>query len=224
MVFLGEAGCGKSEIAVNLALHLAAREDKPVHFYDLDMTQPLFRSRDAAELLEASGVQVHFEQQFMDAPTLPGGVRKLLLDTSCYTILDVGGDYIGARAIGGYAGILNREETAVCYVVNPYRPWSMDMTHIDGVLSQILNVSHVQLRKLLFIGNPNLGLHTTAEDVRVGVCRIQETLGQTVPVSLLCAKRELCGALPEIPLLPLTLWLSYEWEEQCDEPTMAQAI
>ena len=47
VVFLGEAGCGKSEIAVNLALRLAAGE-RPVHFFDLDMTKPLFRSRDAA--------------------------------------------------------------------------------------------------------------------------------------------------------------------------------
>ena len=50
-VFFGEAGCGKSEIAVNLALALAAKGDRPVRFFDLDMTKPLFRSRDVAETL-----------------------------------------------------------------------------------------------------------------------------------------------------------------------------
>ena len=77
-VFLGEAGCGKSEIAVNLALRLAALGEKPVHFFDLDMTKPLFRSREVAEELEKRGVSVHFEEQFMDAPTTVGGPELLL--------------------------------------------------------------------------------------------------------------------------------------------------
>ena len=100
-VFLGEAGCGKSELALDLALLLARTERRQVHFFDLDMTKPLFRSRDRAELLERAGVQVHFEEQFMDAPTLTGGVGRLLRDPSAAAVLDVGGDYIGARSIGG---------------------------------------------------------------------------------------------------------------------------
>ncbi len=37
-VLLGEAGSGKSEIALNLAAHLAQCQPLPVHFFDLDMT------------------------------------------------------------------------------------------------------------------------------------------------------------------------------------------
>lgn len=70
-VFLGEAGCGKSELAVHLALSLAG-QGREVHFFDLDQTKPLMRSRDAQELLEGAGVTVHFERQTADAPT-PGG-------------------------------------------------------------------------------------------------------------------------------------------------------
>ena len=55
-VFLGEAGCGKSELAINLALALAKKGAKPVHFFDLDMTKPLFRSRDQADFLSSQGV------------------------------------------------------------------------------------------------------------------------------------------------------------------------
>ena len=62
--FLVEAGCGKSELAINLALSLAAQGERPVHFFDLDMTKPLFRSRDQGAFLEANGVTVHFEEQF----------------------------------------------------------------------------------------------------------------------------------------------------------------
>ena len=67
VVFLGEAGSGKSEIALNFAQALAELGGKPVHFFDLDMTKPLFRSRDRREALEALGVEVHYEAQFMDA-------------------------------------------------------------------------------------------------------------------------------------------------------------
>ena len=67
-VFLGEAGCGKSEISVNLALRLAEQGDRPVYFFDLDMTKPLFRSREMAAPLEERGISVRFQEQFMDAP------------------------------------------------------------------------------------------------------------------------------------------------------------
>ena len=107
VVFLGEAGSGKSEIALNFAQALAELGGKPVHFFDLDMTKPLFRSRDRREALETLGVEVHYEAQFMDAPTLTGGVRQRLNDPHCCAVLDVGGDYIGARSIGGYLSLIH---------------------------------------------------------------------------------------------------------------------
>ena len=157
VVFLGEAGSGKSEIALNFAQALAELGGKPVHFFDLDMTKPLFRSRDRREALEALGVEVHYEAQFMDAPTLTGGVRQRLNDPHCCAVLDVGGDYIGARSIGGYAPLLNRDGTTVYYVINPFRPWSATLEHIDQVLGETLGVSHVELARLRLVGNPNLG-------------------------------------------------------------------
>ena len=48
-VFIGEAGSGKSEIAINFAVNLARIADRPVHFFDMDQTKPLFRSRDVKE-------------------------------------------------------------------------------------------------------------------------------------------------------------------------------
>ena len=79
IVFLGEAGCGKSELAVHLALELAS-QGQAVHFFDMDQTKPLMRSRDAESLLEKAGVTVHFERQSADAPTQAGGLIPLLLE------------------------------------------------------------------------------------------------------------------------------------------------
>ena len=72
----------------------------------------------------------------MDAPTVTGGVMKLLRDPDVYVVMDVGGDYIGARSIGGYAPLLNAPSTVVYYIINSYRAWSMDIDHIDQVLGR----------------------------------------------------------------------------------------
>lgn len=213
-VLIGEAGGGKSEIAINLALSLAARGDKPVHLYDLDMTKPLFRSRDQAGFLRENGVDFHYEEQFYDAPTVAGGVSRLLRDENCYTVLDVGGDYIGARSIGGYAPLLNTPGTIVWYVINPYRPWSMDLDHIDKVLGQVLGVSHVQLDRLRMIGNPNLGQETTAEDVTEGAKKLAEMIGPYKGIDFFAVRRELSGQVSGLlpaPVWPIDLRLTYEW-------------
>ena len=213
-LFLGEAGCGKSEIAVNLALALAAEGRRPVHFFDLDMTKPLFRSRDVSAMLTDAGVNVHFETQFMDAPTLVGGPSVLLRDPDCYTILDAGGDYIGAWAVGVYAPLLRQTDTAAFYVVNPFRPWSAELRHIDGVLSQVLGAAHLPLEALTFVGNPNLGAATAAADVREGLARLRETLGACVPIPFACVREELWPmADAETPLVPIKLYFTYPWEQ-----------
>lgn len=215
-VFIGEAGSGKSEIAINFALSLERFGDRAVHFYDLDMTKPLFRSRDQAAFLMEQNIHFHFEEQFYDAPTVVGGVNRLMRDESCYTVLDVGGDYIGARAIGGYAPLLNAPGTVVWYVINPYRPWSMDIEHIDRVLSETLGVSHVQIDKLRLLGNPNLGPGTEAADVISGAEKLTEMVGPYKPVDFFCAREDLTGALDGAlpgPLFPIRLYLTYEWVE-----------
>ena len=213
-VFLGEAGCGKSELALDLALLLARTEQRQVHFFDLDMTKPLFRSRDRAELLERAGVQVHFEEQFMDAPTLTGGVGRLLRDPSAAAVLDVGGDYIGARSIGGFAPQLNQPSAAVFYVTNAYRPWSDTIEHIDGTLGRILGVSHVKLTQLFLAANPNNGASTTLNEVVEGFRRTNALVREYLPLSFACVREELWAeaarALP-IPVFPLRLALTYPW-------------
>lgn len=213
-VFVGEAGSGKSEVAMTFARRLARRADLPVHFFDLDMTKPLFRSRDAAARLEADGVAVHFMEQFMDAPTLVGGVVPMLRDPACLTVLDVGGDYIGARSIGGFAPQLNRPDTGVLYVVNAFRPWSDTIEHIDGTLGKILGVSHVRLDQLSLVSNPNNGVTTTLEEFLEGHRRTVELVGPYLPVAFACAREEIAGEAAravDAPVLPLRLELVYPW-------------
>ncbi len=212
IVLLGEAGCGKSELAINLSLALL-QTGKPVHLFDLDMTKPLFRSRDERQQIEERGVHFHFEEQFADAPTVTGGVVRALKDTDCYTILDVGGDYIGARAVGGYAPYVNREDTVVFYIINPFRPWSGVSENAGSVFSQILAVSHIHPEKICFIGNPNLGKGTTLEDVLTGYEMLLQIVDRdAVDCVAVCKELEeqVAEKLP-VPVFPVERYLVYQW-------------
>ncbi len=65
-IITGHYGTGKTELAVNLALALAA-EGSRVMLADLDIVNPYFRSRERRPLLEQAGVQVI--SSFRSAPT-----------------------------------------------------------------------------------------------------------------------------------------------------------
>ena len=188
--------------------------DKPVHFFDMDMTKPLFRSRDVIGEIERMGIIFHHEEQFYDAPTIVGGVNLHLKDDSCYVVMDVGGDYIGARSIGGYAPKLNKDNTLVYYVLNAYRPWSDNIDHIDHTLGQILGVSHIQLGQIHMVSNPNNGITTTAEEFEEGNKRMSEMVTPYIAVDFACVREDLYDQVKdrcEVPLMPIRLYLTYEW-------------
>lgn len=213
-IFLGEAGSGKSEIAINFAMYLKKRETKPVHFFDMDMTKPLFRSRDIREQLEQAGIEFHYEQQFMDAPTLVGGVKELLRRQDCYVVMDVGGDHIGARSIGGIMMGYQRNNTVVYYVLNAFRPWSDDMDHIDGTLGEILGVSHIGVEELHFINNPNIGYATRTDEVVDGCQRMESLVTPYRPIDFACVHETLwqeAKTRMDVELFPLHLYLTYPW-------------
>lgn len=216
-VFLGEAGSGKSEIAINLAMDLARNCNKKVHFFDMDMTKALFRSRDLRGELEKAGIEFHYEKQYMDAPTLVGGVNYLLKNKDSIVIMDVGGDYIGARSIGGFAPMLNKEDTLVYYVLNALRPWSYDIEHIDETLGQILGVSHINLTQIKLIDNPNNGVTTTTNEYLQGSRDMMETVTPYMPIEFSCVMEDLYDEVKELaklPLVPVHLYLTYQWMDE----------
>ena len=213
-VFLGEAGSGKSEVAVNLAYYLKENQEMPVHFFDMDMTKPLFRSRDLCDEMEQAGIVFHYEEQFYDAPTMVGGVSRILRDPECFTLLDVGGDHIGARAIGAYAPLLKEDDCYIAYVLNSYRPWSTGIEAIDRTLGLILGASHLGVANLHMIDNSNLGPETTVEESLAGYEKTVRDVSPYMPVEGSCARKEIAAEAAERSgreIFPLTLHLAYPW-------------
>ena len=100
-LFAGHYGSGKTNIAVNYALHLA-KEGKKVCIGDLDIVNPYFRTKDSAATLDAAGVELispQFANTNVDLPALPAEAYRLVEDKSIYAIMDIGGDDRGAYAL-----------------------------------------------------------------------------------------------------------------------------
>ena len=213
-VFVGEAGSGKSEIAINFAIGMAGLSDKKIHFFDMDQTKPLFRSRDVKECLIEKGIEFHYQEQFFDAPTIPGGVRELLADENAIVILDVGGDHIGSRLIGAFAPFLNRPNTQNFFVINGYRPWSKNLITIDGTMARVLGMAHIKLENVSIMSNPNVGITTTAEEVLAGQEKVSDMISEYFRIDYLCAMDSLCPQIEDkmdVPLIQVKLYLTYEW-------------
>lgn len=210
-IFIGEAGSGKSEIVLNTAVKLAEKFGKKVDLFDMDQTKPLFRSRDLKDAFAAKGVDIHYQEQMLDAPAMVGGVASSLLGDG-YTLLDIGGGDQAAKFAGGYSHILRRDDCVPVYVVNPYRPWTKTIESLDATMSYILR--SVRLNRIYILGNPNLGYHTSIEDFMDGVNRMDELLSEYTTVKSVCARREIyeeAKAATDKYVEPLDLYLTYEW-------------
>lgn len=209
-VFLGEAGSGKTQIAINFALALAAEQPAPVQLFDMDQTKTSFRARDFSESLSSEGVTVRWQPQFLDAPTVASGVSESLRDKRCFTLLDVGGGHYGSHMIGQFAQNLRNLDTEVIYILNPYRPWSRRRGDIDATMAHITASSALSIDSFIF--NPNIGMQTSPELVLSGLRELKALMPEH-KAKLITVEASLCGAvLPRVdsPILPLRL-SAYSW-------------
>jgi len=210
LVFIGETGCGKTEASLNFAIALAAG-NKPVHFFDMDQTKPLFRARDSAKVLEAAGVTVHYQAQLLDLPTLVPAVNEILADPGVYVVMDVGGSEQGARMIAQFNARLNAADATAILIINPYRPWTGDP---DGIAAATARVSRSsRIGSVRIACNPALGLGTTAEEAVLGSRKLTELLG--TPPDFTMAREEISAyvaAQVREPVVPLHIYIRYPWQ------------
>lgn len=213
-IFLGETGSGKSEIALHWALRLAG-SGKPVRFFDMDQTKPLFRSREAVDLLRENNVMLETGYQFLDSPIIPNAVLEKIKDPASIAILDVGGNVVGARVIGQLAEAWG-DPVAAYFVVNCFRPFSSGEGDLAQGLEAIARAARV--RSVSVICNPNFGEQTTLADVVGGYKQTAVMLQETgyVP-AFLAAPAELAASvqdeLPHVAVFGVARCIRAPWEK-----------
>ena len=210
-LFAGHYGSGKTNIAVNYALHLAA-EGKQVCIADLDIVNPYFRTKDSAKVLEAAGIHLispQFANSNVDLPALPAEAYRLVTDRTTYGIMDIGGDDRGAYALGRYVpGILEENNYRMIFVANASRPLTRTPEDAMEVMGEIEAACGLKFTDL--VNNTNLGDLTTAETV-MGSQEYMEKLSKLsgLPIFATTAKTDVAAQLELPDILPLTLQEKY---------------
>ena len=196
-LFAGHYGSGKTNIAVNYALTLAA-EGKKVCIGDLDIVNPYFRTADSQKQLEAAGIELvtsHYTNSNVDLPALPAEAYRLVQDKSCYGIMDIGGDDRGAYALGRYVPYIKAEnDYRMAFVANCYRPLTRTADEALEVMREI--EAACKLNFTCIVNNSNLGPETNAQTVLDSLDFI-EKLSQLsgLPIWLHTAEQSVADAL-----------------------------
>ena len=212
-LFAGHYGSGKTNIAVNYALHLA-REGLAVTVADLDIVNPYFRTADSKKELEAAGVRLilpQFANSNVDLPALPAEAYSLLADKRRYGIMDIGGDDRGAYALGRYVpGIRAEDDYRMVFVTNCYRPLTRTAEDAMEVMGEIENACGLRFTHI--VNNSNLGTETTAETVLASLPFVEELSKRSgLPVWLHTVREDLAAQVKEqiSNVLPLRLQEKY---------------
>jgi RecA/RadA recombinase len=167
-VFVGHFGSGKTEIALNRALDLAASGER-VTIADLDVVKPYFRTRAARAILSAAGIELLAPtgaNVHADLPIIVPQIRSSLRDGQRRMIIDVGGDDTGARVLGSLSDVVPRHDTECLLVLNFRRPSTPDPESAAAMVREIEAVGRLPIDGL--ISNTHLMDETTAEIVLEG--------------------------------------------------------
>jgi hypothetical protein len=135
-LFTGNYGSGKTEVSVNVANALARSGRLPLTVVDMDIVNPYFRSREARRNREMA------------------------------TLLDVGGDNVGATVLASLAEAIRSRPHKMYFVLNRNRPFTGTVEGALQLMDEIEAASRVTINGV--VGNTHLMEETTLEMAREG--------------------------------------------------------
>ena len=200
-VVVGNYGSGKTELSLALARRLRRQSQGRVALVDLDIVNPYFRSAERAELLTGEGIEVKmpsFALTSVDIPALPAEIQAVFEPGRyAHVVIDVGGDDIGATALGRYEPFIRpvRDQMQILYVINPYRPLSGSVEDICALFELIVQRS--RQKPDMLVNNANLQRQTTAMDL-IGAQALlaQVSARLKLPVGMVVGYEQLYSQLP----------------------------
>ena len=217
-LFAGHYGSGKTNIAVNYALHLKERFDR-VDIADLDIVNPYFRTKDSEAFLESKGIHLissEYANSNVDVPALPAEAYAIIDDESVQAVIDVGGDDRGALALGRYApAILRQNDYEMLLVINKFRPLTPDCASTVGVMREIETAAGMKFTGI--INNSNLGDETTAEDIFGSLAYAEEIAKASgLPIKMTTVKEDLYESVKDkvSDCFPIRLYVRQSWAKQ----------
>lgn len=217
VIIVGNYGSGKTEIAINLAVD-RKRAGLDVRIADLDLVNPYFRTREARVPLAKLGIDVVLPpKQYLqaDLPILSPVVSGMIRQPSQLTLIDAGGDDVGATVLATLADSLREKHVLMLQVVNPFRPFTDTPAGCIKIRKKIEAAAKMKITGI--IGNANLIDETAAEDIYKGYDFVKALSDETrLPLEFITAPTEL---IPELdvhrfscPVLPIGRQLVPPWK------------
>ena len=192
-VLIGNYGSGKSELALNFAMQAAARGDR-TELLDLDMVNTYFRLTERGKMVEQKEIRLvspNFACSGIETLSLPAEVSSAFVLDWDTVIFDVGGDDVGATALGRYHQdfmALEPGALEVLNVVNIRRPLASTVEKIHRLQAGMLQITGM-------INNTNLATMTSADDLWDGYEVLREVVDRTgIPVTYTTGKKEFLDA------------------------------
>ena len=214
-IITGHYGSGKTEYAVNLALHLAETREN-VALADMDIVNPYFRSYEQSRRLEDAGIRVIVTScgGIADIPAINPEVMSVFQQEKWTGVLDIGGDPIGARVLARFAPQLKTEDFDLLFVLNANRPETKD---VESALQYMQGIEQECRQKVTgIVNNTHLCGETTAEEILKGA-ELAHALSErtSLPVIHHAVQRKFVeqvqDKLPE-PILPMNIYMKKPWE------------
>ncbi len=168
VVVVGNYGSGKTEVSINLAVN-RKRSGVDVRIADLDLVNPYFRTREARRQLSELGIEVVLPpEKFLqaDLPVLSPVIAGVIRRPGQLTVLDVGGEDVGARVLAALADPLREKHVHMLQVINPFRPFTDTVAGCLKLRDKIEKASKMTITGI--IGNANLVDETSVKDIYKG--------------------------------------------------------
>ena len=162
----GHYGCGKTNLALNLAVEFRSLGEE-VTIVDLDIVNPYFLTSDYTDMLEALGIRVissGYAGTQIETPSIPREISAAIVAGQGRLIIDVGGDDVGARALGRFHGDIDKTTGIdLLYLFSIYRPQTGTALDVKRHIEAIEIASRQKVGYL--VNSSNLGADTQIEDV-----------------------------------------------------------
>jgi len=230
-LFTGNYGSGKTEVSVNVASALARAGSEKVTIADLDLVNPYFRCREAREPMEALGIRVVAPEADMHSADLPivlPEVRGAIQQPGGTTLLDVGGDNVGATVLASLATVFRVRPYDMLFVLNQNRPFTDTIDGAMRLMDEIEAASRLKVTGI--VGNTHLMEQTDLAMAREGARFCLEAAERrgvkvafvTCPITVLKAEGLLARDVTEVdglidvegfdaPVLPLKRIMLPPW-------------
>ncbi len=218
VAFVGNYGSGKTEVSINFAVD-RKRTGIAVRIADLDLVNPYFRTREARGPLSDLGIDMVLPPEELlqaDLPVLSPAVAGMLRQPGCLTVLDVGGEDVGARVLATLADSLRDKHVHMLLVVNPFRPFTDTVAGCLQIRDKIEKASKINVNGI--IGNANLIDETSAKDIYKGYDFVRALSAESsLPLMFITVAVELLPAIEserfDCPILVIKRQLVPPWKK-----------